>query len=63
MDAFKNYQSIVGFYHNNPHQYMVLIEIIKHVVEHNTWNITHTLPHLQVQIATWSHYRSTLECE
>lgn len=36
---------------NNPHQYMVLTEILKHAVEHNTWNITHTLLHMQVQVA------------
>ena len=43
MDTLKNYQSIVDSYYKIPHQYMSLIDIFKHVVEHNTWNITHTL--------------------
>ena len=56
----KTNQSIVHFYYNNPHQYMSLILILKHAFEHNTWNINHTLQHLQVQVATWPHCRSTL---
>ena len=30
----KNYQPIVEFYYNNTHQYMSLINILKHVDEH-----------------------------
>lgn len=48
MDASKSYHSIVDFHYTKPHQYKPLIDILKHVVEDNTWNITHTLQHRQV---------------
>ena len=63
INNFMNYQYIVYFYYSNPHQYMSLTEILKYAVEHNTWNISHTLSHLQVQLTPWPHYRSTLEYE
>ena len=47
MDIFKNYQFIVDSYYNIPYQYMSIIDIFKHVIEHNTWNIIHTLQHQQ----------------
>ena len=55
IDAFskKNY--------TNLHQYMSLIDILKHAVEHNTLNNTHTLQHRQVQVVVWPHWRCTLE--
>ena len=40
-EYFLNYQFITNLYYNNPHQYMSLTKILKHAVEHNTWNITH----------------------
>lgn len=49
MDTFKTYQSIAYFYYSNPHHYMSLTELLKHMVEHNTWNTIHALLHLQVQ--------------
>lgn len=52
MEACKSNQSIVGLYYSKPHQYMSLIEILKHAVEHNIWNIMYTLRHVQIQIAT-----------
>ena len=52
MDIFKNNQFIVDFYYNNPHQCMLLTEILNHAVEHNTWNITRALLHLQVEVVT-----------
>jgi hypothetical protein len=47
---FKNISPLLIFI---PHQYMSFTLILKHAVEHNTWNITHTLQHLQVQLAKW----------
>ena len=41
MDTFSNYQLIVDFYYNNPHQYMSLTVIYKHAVEHNTEYYSH----------------------
>lgn len=43
MDIFKNYQLIIDVYYNNPCHYMSLVEILKHVVELNTWNTIHIL--------------------
>jgi hypothetical protein len=63
MDTFKTYQYIANFYYNTPHQYMSFIEALKHMVEHNIWNITYTLSHLQVQVTAWPHCKSTLEHE
>ena len=53
MDTVKNYQSIVDFYHNKPHQYKSLTSILKLAVEHNTWNITHNVQQYQVQVVAW----------
>ena len=41
MSTFKNYQCITNFNYKNPYKYMSLTRILKHVIEHNTWNITH----------------------
>lgn len=38
-----------------------LTNIVKHAVEHDTWNIAHIWQHLQVQVTTWPHCRSMLE--
>ena len=48
MGTLKNYQSILDSYYNIPHQYMSLIDIFKHVVEHNTWNIIHSIQHWNI---------------
>lgn len=48
--TFENYRCILNFYYTNLHRYMSLIDILKHAVEHNTWNNTHTLQHRQVQV-------------
>ena len=42
---------------------MSITNILKHVAQHNTWNITHSQEHLQVQVATWPHCRCRLEHE
>ena len=42
---------------------MSLTEILKRSVEYNSWNVTHALQHMQVQVAAWPRCRSTLERE
>lgn len=40
---------------NNPHQYMSFTDILKHVVEHNIWDITHNILQCQqVQVIVCS---------
>ena len=46
------YQSIANFYCNNSHQSKLFTSLLKHVVEHITWNITHTPQHWQVHEVT-----------
>ena len=41
---------IAEIYYKNPNQYTSFTNILKHAAQHNTWNITHTLQHLQVQV-------------
>ena len=51
MKAFGRNQTIFGSYYNKPHQYMSLVEILKHAIEHYIWNITYTLQRLPIQAA------------
>ena len=52
MDTFKNSQYIAYMFYGNLHEFISISEILKHVLEHNTRNITHTLSHLRVQVVT-----------
>lgn len=52
VDTSSNIMSIVDFNYHKPHQYKSLVDILKHVVEHNTLTITYILQHRQVQVVT-----------
>ena len=59
MDILKFYHTIVvSYYKKNIHNiYKSLTEIVTHVAEHDTWNITNTLQHRQIQVVARPCYR------